>query len=213
MTKSGTPAVIITIVLLTMSYALLTVSGQSTSNISDQINSSPNPKYGDLSQSEWPQFSGDSTFSHFSSGTAPEAPDILWKTNITGIQPYISAFDGEVFVCSKTTVYAIDNETGDILWSTNVTDAGLWPAVYKIDDSHLVEGNSCLDPKTGQILWTSDSFSASSAPLFNYNVYSPEEQMFYTKANSFVYAWNFSNPNVPPMATWSTYVSGSGSDG
>jgi hypothetical protein len=33
--------------------------------------------YGDLLQYEWPQFQGDASFTHFSAGPAPEAPDIL----------------------------------------------------------------------------------------------------------------------------------------
>jgi outer membrane protein assembly factor BamB len=169
--------------------------------------------YGDLQRYEWPQFTGDSSFSHFSDGPAPEAPDILWKTNVTDIQPYISAFNGMIFVCSKTTLYSIEEKTGTILWQTNVPNLGPWPAVYKIDESHMVAGSSCLDPQTGRILWTSSSFSATPAPLFNYNVYSPEEKLFYTKVNSYVQAWNFSNPNIVPSLAWSTYVSGSGSDG
>jgi outer membrane protein assembly factor BamB len=177
------------------------------------INPSSSSSYGDPLQYEWPQFAGDSAFSHFSTGPAPEAPDILWKTNITGIQPYVSAFDAKIFVTTKTTVYAIDETAGTILWSTTLPAPGPWPAVYKIDDSHMVVGSSCLDPQSGRILWTSQDFSASPAPLFNYNVYSPEEQMFYTKVNSYIEAWNFSNPTNPPKMAWSTYVLGSGSDG
>ncbi len=37
--------------------------------------------------------------------------------------------------------------------------------------------------------------------------------MFYTRANSYVQAWDFSNPASLPKRAWSTYVSGSGSDG
>ncbi len=73
-------------------------------------------------QYEWPQFQGDSSFTRFSSGPAPEAPDFLWKTNITGIQSYVVAFSGKVFVTTKTTVFALDKETGEILWDTLVPD-------------------------------------------------------------------------------------------
>jgi outer membrane protein assembly factor BamB len=166
--------------------------------------------YGDLLQYEWPQFQGDSSFTRFSEGPAPEAPDILWKTNITGIQSYVAAFNGKVFVTTKTAVFALDRETGSILWNTTVPAPGPWPAVYKIDEAHLVIGNSSLDVETGRILWTSDSFSATPRPLFAANVYSPEEKMFYTKVNSHVQAWDFSDPSIPPKLAWDTYVSGSG---
>ena len=53
-----------------------------------------------LLQYEWPQLQGDSSFTRFSEGPAPEAPDILWKTNITGIQSYVSAFNGEHICCA-----------------------------------------------------------------------------------------------------------------
>jgi hypothetical protein len=98
-----------------------------------------------LLQYEWPQLQGDSSFTRFSEGPAPEAPDILWKTNITGIQSYVSAFNGKIFVTTKTEVYALDKDTGSILWSTVVPDPGEWPSVYKIDNTHLVIGNSSLD--------------------------------------------------------------------
>jgi outer membrane protein assembly factor BamB len=163
-----------------------------------------------LLQYEWPQFQGDSSFTRFSTGPAPEAPDILWKTNITGIQSYVAAFNGKVFVTTKTAVFALDRETGSILWNTTVPAPGPWPAVYKIDETHLVIGNSSLDIDTGRILWTSESFSATPRPLFAANVYSPEEKMFYTKVNSHVQAWDFSDPSIPPKLAWETYVSGSG---
>ena len=88
-----------------------------------------------------------------------------------------------------------------------------WPAVYKIDAHHMVIGNSCLDPDTGQILWTSKDFSAGPVPIFNYGTYSPEEKMFYTRVNSYVQGWNFSDPSLPPTMSWQTYVAGSGIDG
>jgi outer membrane protein assembly factor BamB len=191
------------LLILSAFVALLILSG--TFNFS-----STETGKSDLLQYEWPQFQGDSSFTRFSAGPAPETPDILWKANITGIQSYISAFNGKVFVTTKTAVFALDRETGGILWNTTVPASGPWPAVYKIDDTHLVLGNSSLDIETGRILWTSDKFCATPSPLFAANVYSPEEKMFYTKVNSHVQAWDFSDPSIPPKLAWETYVSGSG---
>jgi len=170
-------------------------------------------EYDALLQYEWPQLQGDSSFTRFSAGPAPEAPDFLWKTNITGIQSYVSAFNGKVFVTTKTTVFALDRKTGSIVWNATVPDPGPWPAVYKIDNTHMVVGNSCLASETGRILWTSVDFSANPNRLFSANVYSPEEKMFFTKVNSYVQAWNFSDPSIPPTLAWETYVSGSGLSG
>jgi outer membrane protein assembly factor BamB len=163
-----------------------------------------------LLQYEWPQFQGDASFTRFSAGPAPEAPDILWKTNIASIQSYISAFDGMVFVTNSTEVFALDEETGNIIWSTKMPAPGPWPTVYKIDDVHMIVGNSCLDPETGRILWTSANFSADRDPFFTDNVYSPEEKMFYTWEHSYVQAWNFSDPSILPTPAWATYIPGGG---
>jgi outer membrane protein assembly factor BamB len=204
--KVASAAAFLAVLLLVSNLALL----QSFAQNSQSSNSLPNS---DLLQYEWPQFAGDSGFTHYSNGPAPEAPDILWKTNITGIQSYISAFNGKVFATTKTSVYALDRENGSVLWHTVVPSPGVWPEVYKIDNQHMLVGSSCLDPETGQILWTSKNFSASAEPLFQLNVYSPEEKMFYVKDNSFVYGWDFSDPSKEPKLLWQTYVQGGGDVG
>jgi outer membrane protein assembly factor BamB len=168
--------------------------------------------YGDLLQYEWPQYQGNAAFTRFSAGPAPNAPDIMWKTNITGIQSYISAFNGKVFVTNGSTVFALDETMGNIIWNTTVPAPGHWPAVYKIDGSHMVIGSSCLDIETGRILWTSVNFTANAA-FFAASTYSPEEKMFYVKTQSVVQAWNFSDPSNPPTLAWTTYVSGGASVG
>jgi eukaryotic-like serine/threonine-protein kinase len=166
-----------------------------------------------LLQYEWPQTQGDASFARFSNGPAPEAADILWQTNITGIQPYISAFNGMVFACSKTAVFALNRETGAIIWNTALPSPAQWPQVFAIDDTHMVSGSSCLDPETGRILWTSSTFSASPEPLFTYSVYVPELKMFYTKGDNTIVAWNFSDPSQTPNFLWQSYVEGSGAYG
>lgn len=165
-----------------------------------------------LLQFEWPQFMGDSSFSHFSAGPAPSTSNILWKANITGIQTYISAFDGMIFVTTQNSVVALDRETGNIIWKTDVPLTGTWPIAYKIDSAHMVVEGSCLDPKTGKILWTSSDFSADTG-IFNANVYSPEEKMFYTKVDSYIQAWSFAEPSDPPTLAWTTYIPGGGKTG
>ncbi len=182
----------------------------------DFQNESPNDKIADdtsLLQYEWPQLQGDASFTRFSAGPAPEAPDILWKTNITGIQSYVSAFNGKVFITTKTEIFALDKDTGKVLWSTVVPAPGSWPSVYKIDNTRLVIGNSSLDIETGEILWTSSIFSANPSPFFVANVYSPEEKMFFVKTGSYVQGWDFSDPSTPPALNWETYVDGGGSVG
>ncbi len=198
-------------ILLIMSDATLFTSVSLAQTNTSSPSSSP--ANADVSQFEWPQMSGDSSFTRFSAGPAPEAADILWKTNITGIQPYISAFNNKIYVTSLNSIYALDKTTGSILWQASLPQSQTWPAVYKIDGHHMVVGRSCLDPDTGQLLWTSPDFFAGPVPIFNYGAYSPDEKMFYTRTDSYVQGWNFTDPSKLPNLVWQTYVSGSGMDG
>ncbi len=87
-----------------------------------------------------------------------------------------------------------------------------WPVAYKIDDSHLLVESSLIDTKTGQIQWTSSSFCADTG-IFNSNVYSPEEKLFYVKVNSYLEAWSFADLSSPPTLAWRTYIPGGGITG
>jgi outer membrane protein assembly factor BamB len=157
---------------------------------------------------EWSQFQGDSSFTRFSAGPAPDTPTIFWKANITGIQGYIAAFNGMIFVCTNTSVVALD-QAGNIVWETPIPMPRDWPIAYKIDNSHMIVESTCLDPATGNILWTSPDFCADTA-IFNANVYSPEEKIFYIKVDSYIEAWDFSTPSHPPTKLWRVYIPGGG---
>jgi outer membrane protein assembly factor BamB len=197
--------------------AILLVSSISASipllqkSVSAQLNTSITSNLGDFNSYEWSGVQGDSSFTRFSAGPAPDSSNILWKTNITGIQPYIAAFGGLIFASTSNSVVAID-QTGNIVWQTQIPMNRTWPVAYKIDDSHMIVEGTCLDPKTGNTLWTSSSFSADTG-IFNANVYSPEEQMFYVKAGSFIEAWSFVYPSNPPTLVWKTYIPGGGMTG
>ena len=199
-------AIILALLLVSSVSAGLAV--QSNQTIVDAQTSSGN----NLLQYEWPQFMGDSSFTRFNPGPAPDKPDILWKANVTGIQTYLSAFDGMIFVGTNTSVAALDGETGSIVWETAIPMPRSWPIAYKIDGSHLVVENSCLDPKTGKILWTSSTFNEDTG-IFSANVYSPEERMFFIKVDSFIQGWSFADPSNPPVMVWQTYVPGGGKTG
>jgi outer membrane protein assembly factor BamB len=119
--------------------------------------------------------SGRLIFYAFFRGTSPEAPDMLWKTTIKGIQSYPVAFDGKVFVTTQTQVIALYKDTGNIIWNTTVQSPDRWPAVYKINDTRLVTDRSCLDIETGKVLWVSNDFSPRVS-FFAAGLYSPKEK-------------------------------------
>lgn len=200
---------------LMLSYSNIVVPSFMSSTLDSAIaskNFSASSDYSDLLKYEWTQIQGNSAFTRFSAGPAPEAPDILWKTSIPGIQSYVAAFNGKVFVTTTTDVIALEKDTGNIIWQTTLPTPQRWPAVYKIDDNHLVVDKYCLNPENGTVLWSSNSFSAS-ANFFSDGTYSTEEKLFFTKGKSSVQAWNFSDPSEPPMMAWETYVPGGGSVG
>jgi outer membrane protein assembly factor BamB len=202
--RIGVTALFVISVFLTSGFLLISnsdsikyASGQATNSNAD------------LLQFEWPQFTGDSSFSRFSEGPAPATTDILWKANVTNIQSYIAAFNGMVFVTTDTSVIALDGNTGRTIWNTIVPINGTWPVAYKLDEAHMLVESTCLETQTGRILWTSTEFCADTGN-FNSNNYSPEEEMFYIKKLSFVQAWDFSDLSSLPKLAWTTYVPGGG---
>jgi eukaryotic-like serine/threonine-protein kinase len=206
---ASTVAFFLILVLVTSNLCFLPEIAQTVNAAAGQNNISDAQS---LLQYEWPQPQGDSSSTRFSAGPAPEAPDILWKTTVRGVASYAAAFKGKVFVTTATQVVALDKDTGSILWSTTVQGTDDPFAVYKIDETHLIAGNCCLNIDTGEILWVSTNFTTSAA-LFASGCYSSQEKMFYTKSNSTVQGWDFSNSSAQPTLAWTTYVPGGGDVG
>jgi len=196
--KLTVTALLITLMLLASGFIIL---GKNSSVTAAESNG--------LLQYEWPQFNGDSTFSRFSYGPAPETSDILWQVNFTNLRSYLAAFNGMIFISTEDSIVALNRDTGKTVWSTKIPMSGYWPVAYKLDDTRMMVESSCLETATGNILWTSTDFCADTGN-FNSNVYSPEEEMFYIKSGAFVEAWNFSDLSVPPTFVWKTYVPGGG---
>ena len=197
----------VSILLLASFFASITI--QMSAN--GQTNAGTTSSTTNLNQYDWPQLQGDQSFTRFSAGPAPDTSNILWKANVPGIQPYLTAFDGLIFVSTDTSLVAV-NQAGQIAWSTVIPMNKTWPIAYEIDSSHLVVEGSCLNPTTGKILWTSTSFCADTG-IFTNNVYSPDQKMFYIKDDSYIIAWNFADPSKPPTVAWTTYIPGGGLTG
>jgi outer membrane protein assembly factor BamB len=193
--------ILFAILLISITSALVTVHVQTEASTGR----------GNLDQYEWPQFEGDSAYTRFSAGPAPDISTVIWKADIHGIQPYLAAFNSKIYVSNNTHVFALD-QTGKIIWQTALPENTTWPIAYKIDSTHMIVESYCLNPETGAILWKSPDFNAYTG-IFNANVYSPEQKMFYTKVNSSIVAWDFTDPSKPPSAVWSTYIRGGGLTG
>jgi outer membrane protein assembly factor BamB len=117
-----------------------------------------------------------------------------------------------IFIGTNTSVVALNQQTGNQVWKTDIPMPQPWPIAYKIDDSHMIVESTCLDPKTGRILWTSPDFCEDTG-IFSANVYSPGEKMFYIKVDSYTEGWSFADPSNPPTMVWRTYIPGGGKTG
>jgi outer membrane protein assembly factor BamB len=197
---------VIVVLALLLFSSVFASSSLNHSTASAQTSTSNAVSSSVLNQYEWPQFQGDGSATRFSNGPGPSTSAILWKANITGIQSYIAAFDGLIFVCTNTSAVAL-TQSGSIAWQTPVNMVRNWPIAYEIDSTHMIVESTCLDPTTGAILWTSSQFCADTG-IFDANVYSPETQMFYIKVGSDTQAWDFSDPSKPPTLVWDQYVPG-----
>jgi outer membrane protein assembly factor BamB len=203
--------IIVVLALLFVSSVLIPTSVFQTNSVGAMVNVNTTTSNDTLNQYEWTQFQGDSSFTRFSAGPAPDTSSVLWKVNITGIQPYITAFNGMIFVCTNTSVISID-QAGNTIWKTQIPMNKTWPIPYKIDDSHMVVESSCLETKTGNLLWTSSTFTTDTG-IFNSNVYSAEEKMFYIKVDTYIEGWILSDVSKPPTLAWKTYIPGGGLTG
>ncbi len=140
------PAVFLTLLLILSVFFAASAPYGTPINASGALTSGDGTtSNNNLLQYEWPQLQGDSYFTRFSAGPAPEAPDILWKINLTGVKPYITAFNGKVFVTTNTDVIALNRDTGNIIWDTPLPALDEWAAVYKIDATRLIVGKFCLE--------------------------------------------------------------------
>jgi len=56
--------------------------------------------------------------------------------------------------------------------------------------------SSCLEIETGNILWTSSTFTTDTG-IFNSNVYNPKEKMFYVTVDTFIEGLSLSDLSNP----------------
>ena len=154
-------------------------------------------EYGDLSQYEWPQGSGiDPGNTHFSDGPAPDAPNILWKFKGTG--GTVAGFNSKIFARkgggrggpgapppTPGKTYALDPWTGETIWEIEITGSP-----YKLDDTRMLLGTTCIETETGTVLWTGSGFSIRP--------YVPELKMSFAGLS----AWDFGDLSQPPTVAW-----------
>lgn len=161
-----------------------------------------------LLQYEWPQWYGDEGWTNFNAGPAPEAPDLIWRINATGASSgryYPAAFNGKVFIYSSNRMIAIDGMTGAVAWDKPGYPSGM---PYKIDDTHMVAGQTCYNPNNGEVYWsrawdisprTGENVTFATAGGWGGHAgYSSTEKLFFTGGR----AWDLYDPSNPPKIVW-----------
>jgi outer membrane protein assembly factor BamB len=147
-------AAIITTAVLALFMALSPFTGFSSSTAptvnasgaSASVNQAGD--YGDVMQYDWAQLGKDESHTRFSSGPAPDKPDLLWKTQLPASFVYlqswtgtVTVFSGKAFTFADYFVYCLDPFTGDILWQTPVNESSPQNqirGVTKLDDNHIL---------------------------------------------------------------------------
>jgi hypothetical protein len=125
--KTAKIAVAILTILLLSSMAMLLNSNMATAQ-----------DYGDIMQYEWPQQGYDDGNTRFSPGPAPNTPDLLWKTDVSG--SLYSVFNGKAFLSpprrGHNDLNALDAFTGQLIWSTTMPFPSSGNPT-KIDDTYM----------------------------------------------------------------------------
>jgi outer membrane protein assembly factor BamB len=94
-------------------------------------------------QYEWPHMGGDEGQSEFNTGPAPDKPNLLWRTPLSGASGVVSVFNGKAFVMRRTILTALDALTGEEEWTVDLENRpvggeGRTGAAMKIDDTYLL---------------------------------------------------------------------------
>ena len=173
-TKKQLFAVLAVAIVLMMSISIIgnssAVAAQTTSgNQTTYYNSSI---YGNLSQYIWPSPRGNPSNTGFSSGPAPNSPDIEWNLSISGISGMTAVFNGLVFAESGTTLYAVNATTGTLAWQAAINSTAGVSRVgpTQIDNNYLIVYNGhaidCFNIATGAFVWATPSlYSGTNSTL------------------------------------------------
>ena len=113
-----------------------------------------------------------------------------------------------VFATTNTSVLALDRDTGKTLWATEISMNGTWPVAYKIDGAHMIVEGTCLDPQTGQILWTAPHSARTQA--ISTQTSTARRKKCSTSKAFHTLRLGLLNPSNPPTLAWKTYVPGGG---
>lgn len=230
MEKQNTKKIAITILtILLVSSALAVISNSTVTTSGLTVD------YGDVMQYDWPYGAYNESRVLSYDGPAPNNPEVLWTFNPGGgmwggISGAVTTFNGKAFVCSSSTIYALDPFTGEVQWQSPLNGARGFVAVvaWKLDDTYLcvdttvgafyaTEGGlACYEIEDGDLVWEVDMgiVGHAGAELKNYwpMIQSTELKMKYvlhydpdTLLNTVV-GWDLSATPAEPTIAWEYIV-------
>jgi outer membrane protein assembly factor BamB len=184
----------------------------------------------DMLQYEWVGMQAN-MYSHFSTGPAPDSPDVLWEKRLTSAGSYPAAFNGMLFVTQGNNITALDPFTGKVIYNIAVppviqgrsTSAAY---VTKLDNSHMLAISTTASVvNTGlPAAWAFSGFNIADGGLLwsmpaqigqtSRFSYAPETKTVYinvgnttgrggTQNPGGIQAWKISDPTQNPSLAWS----------
>jgi outer membrane protein assembly factor BamB len=206
-------ALMVTSMLFATSVQTPTVNAQTTST--------------DLLQYEFKAGNAGPDFTRLTCGPAPNSPDILSSKNITGLQSYPCAFNGNLYVRYANTpgadyyswikgpknvgllnttinsgVLALDPNTGAVVWNTSLAggfDVGTQGnGVWKIDDHKMIAGKYLINTDNGAIIWTATNGFNPTQSWGSGQIYVAELKMFFCGQR----AWSLADLSQQPVLAW-----------
>ena len=215
--KSTAAIVVLVLLLFSSSFVMLGTAVVTPSSIIAKPITTTN--YGDIMQYDWPLSGQNEGHTSFNPGPAPDKPDVLWSTSISG-SGVVNVFDGKAFVLSGKIVRAYDALTGASIYNSTAADM-MGPStvsgVQKLDSTYMLTyGRGFTDPgigslvvrkiATGEVIWgmnfTYDGPNPGSWHYFD-GQYSASMKKYFTEAwdpvnlVAMILAYDLSDPSKP----------------
>ncbi|MFB3888445.1 MAG: PQQ-binding-like beta-propeller repeat protein [Candidatus Bathyarchaeia archaeon] len=173
-------------------------------------------------QYEWLGVGVGGELTHFSSGPAPNTPNIKWQKSVPGVGSDPVAFNGMLFITIGSNVIALDPETGEQIYkvtvSPAVTDRTCSVATpMKIDNKYMLVISStgsvvnqtsalpaawafrCLNIADGSLVWNGPTQINCVTP--NRPTYVPDTKMIYMGVSNDTGSGGTQNPGA--VQAWS----------
>jgi outer membrane protein assembly factor BamB len=162
-----------------------------------------------VTEHEWYGICANQFHTRYSTGPGPTTDHLLWSQRYLkayeGFQQGGAIHDGKLFIRTNTaksiypgTSWAVDQNTGKVIWTYPYSPGEF----IKLDDTHMLIGEHCVDIETGSQLWrmprdvTGRNWGYSSDLKIGY---CPGPRVGFAAT---VMAYDFSDLSKPPVEKW-----------